>query len=76
MEVRSVEAVLRARTDVNVRYLVVGGVAVNVHGYERLTQDLDLVIGRERRNIISGLRALEAINYHMSIRYPGGLCRS
>ena len=27
-----------------VRYVVVGGVAVNLHGYQRFTKDIDLVI--------------------------------
>jgi len=27
-----------------VRYVVVGGVAVNLHGYQRFTKDVDLVI--------------------------------
>lgn len=67
MEVSSVEAIVRALKDANVRYLIVGGVAVNVHGYERLTEDLDLVVGLKRQNIIAALRALEAIDYHMAI---------
>ncbi len=67
MEIRSVEAIVRALNDANVRYLIVGGVAVNVHGYERLTVDLDVVVGLDRQNIIDALRALEAIDYHMSV---------
>ncbi|HEX8679621.1 MAG TPA: hypothetical protein VF683_06665 [Chthoniobacterales bacterium] len=67
MQVRSVEAVVRALNDAKARYLIVGGVAVNVHGYERLTEDLDLVIGLARENIIAALHALESIDYHMSI---------
>ena len=45
MEIRSVEAIARALNDSMVHYLVVGGLAVNVHGYERFTADIDLVIG-------------------------------
>lgn len=67
MEVRSVEAIVRALNDAEVRYLIVGGLAVNAHGYVRLTVDVDLVIGLERENIIRGLRALERIDYHMAI---------
>jgi hypothetical protein len=67
MEVRSVEAIVRALNEAQVRYLIVGGLAVNAHGYVRLTVDVDLVIGLERENIIRGLRALEAIDYHMAI---------
>jgi hypothetical protein len=67
MEVRSVETIVRALNDAKVQYLIVGGLAVVAHGYERLTKDVDLVIGLERENIIRGLRALMKTGYHMSI---------
>ena len=51
MEVRSIEMVVKALNDAKVKYLVVGGVAVVAHGYERFTRDLDLVIGLEAENI-------------------------
>lgn len=35
MKLFSFEAVFRALNEADVRYLVVGGVAVNVHGYQR-----------------------------------------
>ncbi|MDI6766872.1 MAG: nucleotidyltransferase [Bacteroidota bacterium] len=34
-----------------VRYLVVGGVAVNLHGIPRMTYDLDLMIALDKENI-------------------------
>lgn len=43
MELRSIEAVLGALNAAGVRYLIVGGLAVNAHGYQRATMDLDLV---------------------------------
>ena len=67
MEVRSIEAVIGALNGDGIRYLVVGGLAVNAHGYERLTRDLDLVIGLERDNVLRGLRSLLAIGYSPSI---------
>jgi hypothetical protein len=67
MEVRSVEAIITALNTANVQYLVVGGLAVVVHGYERFTRDVDLVIGLEPENIMRGLRALMAIGYQMAI---------
>lgn len=33
-----------------VRFLVIGGMAVNFHGYERVTKDLDLWVARDSRN--------------------------
>jgi len=67
MEVRSVEAVVRALNDAKVRYLIVGGVAVNAHGYERMTIDLDLVIQLNRPNIEAAWGALVSIGYIVKI---------
>ncbi|HZF02491.1 MAG TPA: hypothetical protein VE344_11435 [Methylomirabilota bacterium] len=67
MEVRSVEAIVKTLNDAEVKYLVVGGVAVVAHGYERLTVDLDLVIGLERKNIIRGLCALKSAGWQTVI---------
>src|SRR5450755_3370721 len=67
MEVRSVEAIVRALNEAKVRYLIVGGLAVNAHGYERLTVDVDLVIGLEPGNVVRGLKALQQIGYEMNI---------
>jgi len=67
MEVRSIETIVKTLNAAKVKYLIVGGVAVVAHGYERFTRDLDLVIGLERKNILRGLRALMAIGYQMRI---------
>ncbi len=67
MEVRSIEAIVKALNGARVQYLIVGGLAVVAHGYERLAKNLDLVIGLERENIIRGLRALMKIGRQMSI---------
>ena len=67
MEVRSIEAIVRALNAAEVQYLIVGGLAVNAHGYERLTVDVDLVIGLQPENIIRGLRALAEVDYHTSV---------
>ena len=45
------------------RYLVVGGVAVVLHGHPRFTADLDLVISLDRSNLSRALRALEGLGY-------------
>lgn len=71
MEVSSLEAVVKALNDAQVDYAIVGGVAVNAHGFVRMTRDLDLVIQLEERNIINGLEALASIGYQMSI--PAGI---
>jgi hypothetical protein len=63
MRLATLEAIFRALEDASVRYLVVGGVAVNAHGYQRLTQDLDLVIELEASNLIRALDALADLGY-------------
>lgn len=53
------EPVLKALNDANVRYLVVGGVAVVLHGHLRTTGDLDLVVELGSENVIRALDALD-----------------
>ena len=45
------------------RYVVVGGVAVNLHGYQRFTKDVDLVVELVADRALQALQALEAIGY-------------
>lgn len=44
-------AILRALSDHNVDYVVIGGVAVQTHGHPRTTQDLDLVPAPSPKNL-------------------------
>ncbi len=53
------EPVLKVLTDAGVRYLVVGGVAVVLHGHLRTTGDLDLVVELSPENLARALDALE-----------------
>ena len=46
-----------------VRYLVVGGVAVSLHGVPRMTYDLDLMIGLESKNVLRTWDALIALGF-------------
>jgi len=46
-----------------VRYVVVGGVAVNLHGHQRFTKDVDLVIELVADRALNALQALEGIGY-------------
>jgi len=45
----------------NVRYLVVGGVAANLHGIERATGDIDLMIDLEAENVIRFLNTVREL---------------
>jgi predicted nucleotidyltransferase len=67
MEVRSVEAIVRALNTAEVQYLIVGGLAVNAHGYVRLTRDVDLVLQLDSGNVSKGFNALLNVGYQMSI---------
>lgn len=39
-----IEPIIRALEDANVRYVVVGGLATVLHGYPRLTVNIDLIV--------------------------------
>ncbi|MCL4778661.1 MAG: nucleotidyltransferase [Gammaproteobacteria bacterium] len=57
------DRVFAALQATGVRYVVVGGVAVNLHGYQRFTKDIDLVIELAPERAIKVLDALSAIGY-------------
>lgn len=59
----SLETILAALEGAGVRYLVVGGVAVVLHGHPRFTADLDLVLDLEPRNVEAALGALAALGF-------------
>jgi hypothetical protein len=67
MKVASFEAIVRALNDGGVRYLVVGGLAVNAHGYLRFTKDVDLVIRLQTADIVAAFSALGDIGYQPSV---------
>lgn len=55
------EPIFEALNSVNARYVVVGGVAVVLHGHPRLTADLDLVVDLapgEARKVVDALVGL------------------
>jgi len=53
--------IFKALADAKVDYVVVGGLAVIMHGHLRATRDLDLVIGLTPDNCARGMGALSAI---------------
>jgi predicted nucleotidyltransferase len=70
MEVRSVEAIVRALNEANVRYLIAGGVAVVAHGYRRFTADLDLILDLEEENARKAVVALAGLGYRPRVPVP------
>lgn len=53
-----IEQLLAALLGAGVRFVVVGGVAVVLHGHARLTADLDVIVDLDAENV---LRALEVL---------------
>ncbi len=58
-----IEQLLVAFNEYGVRYLIVGGLAVVLHGHLRTTMDLDLVVHLEPENLDQALRALQGLGY-------------
>lgn len=58
-----IEAILAALNEEGARYLVVGGLAVVLHGHLRTTMDMDLVVHLEPENLARALHALERLGY-------------
>jgi hypothetical protein len=53
-----------------VRYLVAGGVAVNLYGIERATADIDLVVDLERSNLVRFFRSLADLGFKPKLPVP------
>lgn len=56
-----VSGLLADLNEASVRYVVVGGVAVNLHGYTRFTKDLDLVLALDAENIARAWQRLSRL---------------
>ena len=46
-----------------VRYLIVGGLSVNLYGVPRVTQDIDIVIALDRENVLKITSLLKELGY-------------
>jgi len=47
----------------NIRYLIVGGIAVNLYGIPRTTMDLDLMVDLSKNNLLSFINAMNDLGY-------------
>lgn len=63
MKAASFEMVVRALNDADVPFIVVGGIAVNAHGYGRLTHDIDLVVRLAPDVVRATFGALASLGY-------------
>lgn len=64
------ERIFAALNSAGVSYLVVGGVAVVLHGHARFTADLDLVIHLDEANARAAMTALEGLGYRPRAPVP------
>ncbi|RKZ32738.1 hypothetical protein DRQ33_05375 [bacterium] len=55
--------IFKTLNECGVRYLVVGGVAVNLYGVLRTTADLDIIVNLTEENILLLVKALEKLGY-------------
>jgi hypothetical protein len=70
LKLASLEAIVRTLNEAEVRYLVVGGLAVAAHGYGRLTFDIDLVVQLEPANVRRAIEALRSLGYDSLVPEP------
>ena len=61
------EELFKALEKAQVRYLVVGGVAMVLHGFIRMTMDLDLFIALDPSNIERFLKVVQDLGYRPDI---------
>jgi hypothetical protein len=62
--------VFEALNAANVRYLVVGGLAVVAHGFLRATMDVDIVVQLEPANLQRALAVLDELRYRPRAPVP------
>ncbi|HAU39538.1 TPA: hypothetical protein DCW56_01220 [Candidatus Peregrinibacteria bacterium] len=65
------EKVFKSLNKARIQYVVVGGVAVNLHGYVRFTGDLDLLVLMEEENLKKMDKVMKSLGY--SERLPVSL---
>jgi hypothetical protein len=55
--------ILEGLYEKKIRYLIVGGLSVNLYGVPRLTQDIDIIISTDRENILKIITVLKNHGY-------------
>jgi len=67
MEPDQLTQIFHSLNKAEVRYLVVGGLAVMAHGYLRMTRDLDLFLSLEEENTAKAVQVLETLGYQPNV---------
>ncbi|MBI2083961.1 MAG: hypothetical protein HYT76_10445 [Deltaproteobacteria bacterium] len=68
----SFQKILVSLSKAKVRYLVAGGVAMNILGMERATYDLDLIVFLERSNILKFTGVMTKLGYRPKVPVKAG----
>ena len=66
----NIRQIFTALNEAGVDYVVVGGMAVVLHGYLRATADLDLVIGLSAENCTRAVNALTRAGFQPRLPVP------
>ncbi|MFC1891897.1 hypothetical protein ACFLZT_05845 [Thermodesulfobacteriota bacterium] len=61
------ERIFRELDRRKIRYMVIGGIAVNIHGYSRATGDLDIMLSFEKNNIKRFIEFVNALGFNPKI---------
>ena len=61
---------LQSLGDAHVDYVLVGGLAVTLHGYQRVTMDVDVVLAMDATNLARFIACAKAANLHPVIPVP------
>jgi len=70
MQKSSHELLIRGLNDAGVKYLLVGGLAVNAHGYLRSTVDVDLIVRLDTANLLPALAVLKSLGSAPRVPVP------
>lgn len=60
-------AILKKLNEKGIRYIVVGGIAVNLYGIPRMTYDIDLIIDLEDKNLGKFLKLLKGWGFRPKV---------
>ncbi|MFH0770797.1 MAG: nucleotidyl transferase AbiEii/AbiGii toxin family protein [Candidatus Peregrinibacteria bacterium] len=63
----SYKRVFRALHEAEVRYLIVGGVAMNLLGCPRFTNDIDILLALDEENLHAMKKAMETLGYEQRV---------
>ncbi len=62
------ENVFKELNEKKIRYLIIGGIAVNLYGFSRVTGDLDIMLDLDDNNSVLGfIRAVKALGFKPNI---------